>query len=389
MEYRFADCLLDGARHSLMRAGDVVPVEPLVFDLIHMLVRHAGELVARERMIEEIWHGRIVSDSAVSACIASARRVVGDDGKRQEIIRTVSRRGLTLVAEVSVSESAVRLSASHAVQRIRYARNGDGHRLAYALTGEGTPVVRFPPPLTMDLVAEWTNPPEREFVDRLSARFRFLRFDNLGSGQSERVTPTFSFADQADDAAAIADAVGIDRLAAWSMSGGVLTAIHFAVRYPERLSRLAIVGGYADGRSRRNAAASEDSLKSMITEGWAQSESAFATAFMTSYFPEGPLDDVRALVRNMQIACPPDIMLKDRDAINSASVADLLEQVQCPVLVLHARGDAVHPLSEARKLVAGIPDAELVILETANHVPYPGNVVWEPFIDTLIGFLAG
>ena len=73
----------------------------MVFDLIHLLVRNAGDLVTRDRMVEEVWGGRIVSESAMSACIASARKAVGDNGKAQAVIRTVARRGLMLVAEVS------------------------------------------------------------------------------------------------------------------------------------------------------------------------------------------------------------------------------------------------------------------------------------------------
>lgn len=390
MEYRFADCVLDVSRHTLTRGQDAVPVEPLVFNLLRLLADHAGELVTREQLVEALWQGRVISESAISACIAAARKAVGDDGKQQAIIRTVSRRGLMLVAEVIAPEAKpVPKAASPGVQRIRYAPNRDGNQLAYAVSGEGPPLIRFPPPLTMDLEFEWSNPPERAFVDELSGRFRLLRYDGLGSGQSERVEPNYDFGVQAEDAAAVADAAGFDRFAGVSMSGGVLTAIEFAARYPERLSRLVIVGGYADGRSRRGQTEGPEALKSMVAEGWAESESAFATAFITSYFPEGPLEDVRRIVRHMQAACPLEVMPKNRDAINTASVAHLLSQVKCPTLILHARGDAVHPLSEARKLAAGIPDAELVILETANHFPYPGNKVWETYIETLTEFLSG
>ena len=390
MEHRFADYVLDDTRHSLTRAGFAVPVEPLVFDLLHLLVRRAGELVTRDDMIEEIWQGRIVSDSAVTACVAAARKAVGDDGKAQAKIRTIPRRGLMFVAEVNGGEAEPPQTASRQsspVQRIRYARNADGHMLAYAVTGDGPDVLCFGPPLTMDLEAEWRTPVERRFIKRLSERLRYLRFDHLGSGQSERVEPLLDFAAQADDAAAVADAAGLDRFAAVSWSGGVLAAIHFAARYPERLTRLAIVGGYVDGRAKRGQTDADDSLKTMISEGWGKPDSAFATAFLTSYFPEGPLDDVRDMVRIMQVACPPETMLRDRDALNNVSVAHLLKDVQCPTLILQGRHNAVHPLSEAQKLSAGISNAELVIFETANHWPLPGNAAWEPFMDTLIDFL--
>jgi pimeloyl-ACP methyl ester carboxylesterase len=90
-----------------------------------------------------------------------------------------------------------------------------------------------------------------------------------------------------------------------------------------------------------------------------------------------------------QSAAPPEMMLRTRDASNTASIAHLLGQVRCPVLILHARDDAVHPLSQAQQLAAGIPGAELVVLETANHVPLHGSPCWESYNRTLAEFLTG
>ena len=118
-----------------------------------------------------------------------------------------------------------------------------------------------------------------------------------------------------------------------------MTTLNFAALYPERLTRLAIVGGYVEGRSRRSSDAAPDALKSMIAEGWERSESPFASAFATSYFPEGPAEEAREVLREMQIACPTETMLRDRDVFNNATVEHLLEKVRCPVLILHARDD--------------------------------------------------
>ncbi len=100
MEYRFAEFVLNDTRHTLKRSGVAVHIEPLVFDLLSLLVREAGELVSREQMIDEIWQGRIVSESAISACVAAVRRAVNDSGKTQAVVRTVPRRGFVFVAEL-------------------------------------------------------------------------------------------------------------------------------------------------------------------------------------------------------------------------------------------------------------------------------------------------
>lgn len=393
MEHHFADCTLDDARLTLTRGGNAVAVEPKVFDLIHLLVRNAGDLVTRDRMVDEVWGGRIVSESAISACIAAARKAVGDTGKAQAVIRTVARRGLMLVAEVSaeaVAPAAVAAPAiPAAVQRIRYCRSEDGRAVAYAVSGEGPPVMRFGPPSLQDLEIEWALGLHRSWVSSMALHTRYLRFDNVGSGQSERVLRDVDFEIEARDAAAVADAAGFDRFAAVSYSGGCLPALTFAALYPERLTRLAIVGGFVEGRSRRSADASPDALRGMIAEGWARPESAFAIGFATAYFPEGPTEETREVLRMTQAACPPEMMLRVRDAANNATVAHLLGQVRCPVLILHARDDSVHPLSQAQQLAAGIPGAELVVLETANHVPLHDSPCWESYNRTLAEFLTG
>ncbi|MCR9158477.1 MAG: alpha/beta fold hydrolase [Rhodobacteraceae bacterium] len=393
MEYHFAYCTLDDARLTLTRGGSAVAVEPKVFDLIHLLVRNAGDLVTRDRMVDEVWGGRIVSESAMSACIAGARKALGDTGKTQTVIRTVARRGLMLVAEVSFEATGPAAVAAPALpaatQRIRYCRSEDGGAVAYAVSGEGPPVMRFGPPHNTDLELEWAYGLHRSCISSVAPQTRYLRFDHVGSGQSERVLRDRDFEIEARDAAAVADAAGFDRFAAVSFSGGCITALTFAALYPERLTRLAIVGGYVEGRSRRSAEAAPDALKGMIAEGWARPESAFANAFATAYFPEGPADATREVLRMMQAACPPETMLRNRDAINTADVAHLLDQVRCPVLILHARDDAVHPLSQAQKMAAGIPGAELVVLQTANHCPLYGSSCWEGYNRTLAEFLTG
>jgi DNA-binding winged helix-turn-helix (wHTH) protein len=369
-----------------------VPTEPQVVDLLHLLLCHAGTVVSRDRIIEEVWGGRIVSESAISARIAAVRKAVGDDGERQAVIRTLPRRGLMLVAEVEVNDMALAPAASSqvegrpAIQRIRFARTDDDRALAYAVVGEGPPVLRMAPVMIIELEAEWHLPPERRLIDALSARHRLLRFDYIGSGRSDRSRVETDFAVHAAHARTVALAAGFERFAIFSESGGVLPAVHLAARYPEMVDRLAIVGGYVEGRLIRPGAEAVDPLRAMITQDWEQPHNAFAMALLMSYFPEGPLEAVQDYVRLMQGAASVSAEIKIRDVINTTSIASLLDQVCCPTLIIHGRHDGVHPLSEAQKLAARIPDAELVVLETANHIPLPGNTIWEEYVRTLLDF---
>lgn len=100
MRYVFATCELDTASHELRRGGEAVRVEPQVFDLLALLVRHPGRLVTRDELVADVWGGRIVSESTISARINAARKAVGDDGERQAVIATVPRRGIKLVVDI-------------------------------------------------------------------------------------------------------------------------------------------------------------------------------------------------------------------------------------------------------------------------------------------------
>jgi len=77
-----------------------VPIEPQVFALLLLLVENGDRMVSRDEILEKVWDGRIVSDSAVDSRIKSARRLLGDDGARQAVIRTIRGQGYRFVAPV-------------------------------------------------------------------------------------------------------------------------------------------------------------------------------------------------------------------------------------------------------------------------------------------------
>jgi TolB-like protein len=105
MIYRFHEFELDRSKVELRRNGEIVPVEPQVFALLLLLTENSERLVSRDEIIEKVWDGRIVSESAVDSRIKSARRALGDDGKSQRFIRTVHGQGFRFVAEVTEAAS--------------------------------------------------------------------------------------------------------------------------------------------------------------------------------------------------------------------------------------------------------------------------------------------
>ncbi len=104
---RFGDFELDTALYELREAGARVAVEPQVFDLLVYLAQNSDRTVTKEEIFAEIWGNRIVSDAALSSQIKAARRVLGDDGASQNMIRTIHGRGFRFVAPVEIADPAV------------------------------------------------------------------------------------------------------------------------------------------------------------------------------------------------------------------------------------------------------------------------------------------
>ncbi|MHA1566273.1 MAG: alpha/beta fold hydrolase [Alphaproteobacteria bacterium] len=391
MNYRFGPCDLDVANHVLTVDGQVRQVEPQVFDLLHHLVKNPERMVSREELIDAVWGGRIVSDSAISARINAARQAVDDDGTRQAVIKTVPRRGFRFVATLQATGNTAgdKPSAAPTSQRVRFCTSRDGTQIAYATTGTGQPLVRAGHWLT-HLEHDWHSPVWRPFLDKLGQRFAVTRYDQRGNGLSDWNLKNHALENFVDDFGAVVDAAGLDRFAIYGTSQGAPIAIAYAARHPERVSHLVLHGGYVRGRMLRAAADEREQAQALLTLmrlGWGKQGSPFIKAFTTMYIPDGTAEQTQSLAELQRLTTSPENAVKLRNAVDHFDATDYLAKVLCPTLVLHARNDGVHPLDQGRKLAAGITNAEFVMLESANHAILPQEPAWQTLFEAIGGFL--
>ncbi|MGY3574498.1 winged helix-turn-helix domain-containing tetratricopeptide repeat protein [Bradyrhizobium sp. USDA 4504] len=110
MPFLFEDYRLDAGRRELRRGSELVPVGPKVFDLLLFLVENREQVVTRDDLLKAVWDGRIVSESTLTSHVNAVRKAVGDTGKEQRLIRTVSRRGLRFVGQITEEELSARAS---------------------------------------------------------------------------------------------------------------------------------------------------------------------------------------------------------------------------------------------------------------------------------------
>ncbi len=112
MQYAFEDYVLDPERRELTRGADPVAIGPQVFDLLLYLVRNREHVVSKDDLLEEVWGGRIVSESTLTSHINAARKAISDSGQQQRLIRTVARKGFRFVGDVGEVEAGNPLSST-------------------------------------------------------------------------------------------------------------------------------------------------------------------------------------------------------------------------------------------------------------------------------------
>jgi pimeloyl-ACP methyl ester carboxylesterase len=403
MRYAFLDCEIDTETHEFRSAGVPRRVEPQVFDLLRLLVENPNRLITRDELIDKIWSGRIVSEATISSRINAARKAVGDDGTRQGVIKTMPRRGIRFIAPVR-SEAELHAAAPNTdaterpdqgpaapfeqVQKVRFCRAPDGAHIAFATFGSGPQVVRVGHWLS-HLEHDWHSPIWRPFLSELGKSFTVVRYDQRGNGLSDRNIDDFSLEAFVADLETVIDAAGLGRFAIYASSQGVPVALEYAARHPERLSCLSLHGGFVRGRLLRSQAEREqgEAYLALMRHGWGAEGSQFLQAFGSIMVPDGTPEQLRSLVELQRITATAETAVRLREAFDRFDVTDRLSVIEVPTLVLHGRNDGVHPLQQSLEIAAALPNAELLVLETRNHVLVRHDPMWAEFFAALRRFV--
>ena len=383
---RIGDYTVDLQRCALRRGDDHIELRPKAFDVLRYLVENSGRVVGKEELIKAVWPGLFVTDDALVQCVRDVRQALSDEDHR--IIKTVPRRGYLLAVEPTGGSPGSHVPTQSG-QNIEFCRTKDGVKLAMASTGQGLPLVRLP---------TWFNHLEYDWhVQFRSALYRFLadrcrliRYDGRGNGLSDRYVPEISFATFEHDLEAVVDALRLQRYALLGISQGAPIAIAHAVRYPERVSKLVLNGGFALGSNKRSSTRDQETAQAHLTlmrHGWGDEHSAYLRTFSMLYFPSASAEELKASAELQRMAMTGETAVRLRLACADIDVIDLLPKVSAPTLILHSRHDNAVPFEEGRRLASGIPNAKFVALESENHVPMPDEPAWPTFIGEIEAFL--
>ena len=274
-------------------------------------------------------------------------------------------------------------------QEIRFCKSRDGTGIAWASVGEGPPIVKTANWLN-HLEFDWESPVWRHVFRGLASKNRFIRYDSRGNGLSDWTVDSFDVEVLTDDLESVVEASGVRKFSLLAISQGCAVAVSYAVRHPERVRRLILIGGYARGWNRINSPKAVEQTEAMITlmrMGWGQDSPIFRQMFSSLFMPDAPPENHQWFNELQRLTATPENAARLLRACGEVDVTALLPQVKAKTLVIHSRGDMRVPFNSGRELATGIPGARFVALDTRNHLLPENDSEWPRLVREIDDFL--
>lgn len=264
---------------------------------------------------------------------------------------------------------------------VRFCGLADGSRVAYGTQGAGPPLVMVPGWLC-HLEELWRHPAAASARSRFAASHRFVWYDRLGCGLSDREGFEPSLDNDVEQLLAVLDAAEVQRANLIGYSFGAPPAALLAARYPERVNRLVFYSGFARGTAMMPAESLE-AITQLIRADWEMACQLLATRLL----PNASSKDLRWYGRFQQVAAVPETAAQLLEHTWAMDVRDSLGEITAPTLVAHNRDDQAIPATAGQEIAALIPDAQLHLFEGNEHDPFirdSGSVV-----GAILDFVAG
>lgn len=274
-------------------------------------------------------------------------------------------------------------------QEIRYCRTADGVRLAYAISGHGSPLVKTGNWLN-HLEYDWDSPIWHHFFLGLSRNHRLIRYDPRGTGLSDWDVPDISLEAWVNDLGTVIDAARlVEPFPLLGLSQGCAVSIAYAVRNPDRVSHLILYGGFALGGSKRKPEERErrNALATLMRLEWGADNPAIRQMFANYLMPGATKEEIDTFNELQRKTASAECAARYLEATGAFDVVELLPRISVPTLVMHARGDAQVPFELGRQLAAAIPGAKFVALQSNNHALLEHDPATQRFFEELNIFL--
>jgi DNA-binding SARP family transcriptional activator/pimeloyl-ACP methyl ester carboxylesterase len=247
--------------------------------------------------------------------------------------------------------------------RVRFV-DGPTGQIAFATAGTGPRLLHLPAWVTSIDVISSGRDPRSSLLERLTRHCTVVLYDRAGTGLSRDADPRPDLASGVAEARAVLDALGGPvYLLGMSQSGPL--ALRLAVEAPDLVDGLVLMGTYASASSTFTNQAMRESVVGLMRAHWGMGSKALADL----YRPAASDLATDHLARVLRDSAEGKVAADYLDAVYDVEVADLLSQVRQPTLVVHYRGDRLMPFRGGHELATGLPNAELLALDGAWHLP--------------------
>ena len=285
-------------RVELSKGSASISVEPQVFDLLTYLIQHQDRVISGAGIVRHGLEGPVrfgLDPDQPDQRGAPCPRTMTEPSQR--LIKTFPRKGYRFTGEARETKplrTASGKSANALHQDIFFCTSGNSVRIAYAKAGHGPPMLKAGNWMN-HLEYDWESPVWSHLLHWLADGRQLIRYDARGNGLSDWDVQDISFDAFVRDLEAVADAAKLDRFALFGASQGCAFSIAYAVKYPERVSKLVLYGGFARGRRMRGSPVDEAQAEAMLTlmrTGWGQENPAFRQVFTSLFVPGGTAEQM-------------------------------------------------------------------------------------------------
>lgn len=270
--------------------------------------------------------------------------------------------------------------------KVKFCRASDGAKIAYATMGAGPPLIKTANWLS-HIELDAGTPVYGHVIRDLAARFELTLYDERLSGLSDWKAGDVSLDAFVEDLEAVRRAAGLARFSILAFSQGCAVSVAYAARYPARVDRMVLFGGFA--RNFRTGEGEVEAIATLIESGWGRDNPAFRQIFTTSLLPGATKEELDSLNELMRLSATPENAARLFRAIHAIDVRALAAKVQAPTLVFHSRDESGVPFEVGRELAALIPGARFVGLPGRNHLLLERDEAYAIFKDEVCSFLAG
>lgn len=274
--------------------------------------------------------------------------------------------------------------------QIRFCKSSDGLRIAYSQGGRGPAMIEVATWLN-HVEHDWKSPIWNARLVELTANYTLTRYDGRGCGLSDQNPKTLTFDDLVADLEAVVEAAGLKRFILLGCCQGGPVAIAYAARHPEHVSHLVLYGAYSRGKLKRNPSQQDideaETMLKLVELGWGRDNPAFRQVYTALLIPDSRPEQYRWFIDMQRMTISPKNVVRLMRALDVIDISDALSNIHSPTLVLHAREDRRIPFAEGQLIAHSIPNAELVPLDSRNHLLLEHQPAWRQFLDETMRFV--